>query len=49
MEDDYDFILMNFANPDMVGHTGNMEATIQACKDVDACLKKIMEIADDNI
>jgi 2,3-bisphosphoglycerate-independent phosphoglycerate mutase len=48
MEDDYDFILMNFANPDMVGHTGNMEATIQACKDVDACLKKIMEIADDN-
>lgn len=31
----YDFILLNFANPDMVGHTGNMEAGIKAVKTVD--------------
>ena len=31
----YDFILLNFANPDMVGHTGNLDATIKAVKAVD--------------
>jgi len=39
----YDFILLNFANPDMVGHTGIMDAAIKACETVDACLKKIVE------
>ena len=48
MDKDYDFILANFANPDMVGHTGNMEATIKACMALDICLGKIIEVAEDN-
>lgn len=48
MENDTDFILVNFANPDMVGHTGDMDATIKACMAVDICLGKILEVADDN-
>ncbi|MGA2191868.1 MAG: 2,3-bisphosphoglycerate-independent phosphoglycerate mutase [Nitrospirota bacterium] len=38
----YDVIIMNFANPDMVGHTGIMEAAIKACEAVDACLARIV-------
>jgi len=34
----YDFVLMNYANPDMVGHTGNIEAAIQAVQSVDKSL-----------
>ena len=34
----FDFILVNFANPDMVGHTGNLGAAIMACESVDICL-----------
>lgn len=48
MNSDYDFILVNFANPDMVGHTGNMKAATNACIAVDLCLGKIIEKADDN-
>ena len=48
MEKDYDFILANFANPDMVGHTGNMESTVKACMALDICLGKIIEKAEDN-
>jgi len=48
MEKDYDFILVNFANPDMVGHTGNLEATMKACITVDFCLKVLKEKAEDN-
>ena len=48
MNSDYDFILVNFANPDMVGHTGNMEAATKACMAIDLCLGKILERADDN-
>ncbi len=40
-----DFICLNFANPDMVGHTGVMSAAIQACETVDACSKAIIETA----
>ncbi|MFH1427522.1 MAG: 2,3-bisphosphoglycerate-independent phosphoglycerate mutase [Patescibacteria group bacterium] len=40
-EELYDFILINFANPDMVGHTGNLQATIKAVEIVDKCLGKI--------
>ena len=39
----YDFVLINFANPDMVGHTGNLKATIEAIKHVDKCLKKVVD------
>ena len=44
----YDFIVCNFANPDMVGHTGNFEATVRACEAVDQCLGKIKEAAFQN-
>lgn len=43
-----DFICLNFANPDMVGHTGVMEAAIKACETVDACAQKVVETAIDN-
>lgn len=48
MVQDYDFILVNFANTDMVGHTGNFDATVKACMAVDLCLNKIMEKAEEN-
>lgn len=41
----YDVIILNFANPDMVGHTGNMSATIKAVEVVDENLGKIYEKA----
>jgi len=41
--DVYDFIAVNFANADMVGHTGNFSATKKAVETVDQCLKKIYE------
>ncbi len=38
----YAFIVINFANPDMVGHTGNMDATIKAIETVDKCIGQIV-------
>ena len=43
-----DFICLNFANPDMVGHTGVFEAAIKACETVDKCVKPIVEAALEN-
>ncbi len=43
-----DFICLNFANPDMVGHTGDFEAAIKACETVDACAKAVVEKALEN-
>ena len=43
-----DFICLNFANPDMVGHTGVMEAAIKACETVDECAGQIVELGLDN-
>lgn len=40
----YDFILLNYANPDMVAHTGNEEATIQAIEFVDYCLERLIPV-----
>ena len=40
---DFDAIIMNFANADMVGHSGKLEATIKACEAVDACLGRIFQ------
>ena len=40
-----DFVCLNFANGDMVGHTGVMEATIKACEAVDSCVKQVVETA----
>ena len=38
----YSFVVINFANPDMVGHTGNMDAAIKAIETVDRCIGKIV-------
>ncbi|HET8854839.1 MAG TPA: 2,3-bisphosphoglycerate-independent phosphoglycerate mutase, partial [Salinimicrobium sp.] len=40
-----DFICLNFANPDMVGHTGVFEAAVKACETVDQCAKDVIEAA----
>lgn len=48
MEKDVEFVLVNFANPDMVGHTGDFDATVKALNTIDDCLKKIMDKASDN-
>src|SRR6266446_10081406 len=39
----YDLIIVNYANPDMVGHTGNLAAAVKAVEAVDACLGRLME------
>jgi 2,3-bisphosphoglycerate-independent phosphoglycerate mutase len=39
---DHDLIVANYANPDMVGHTGVWDATIRACETVDACLARVV-------
>lgn len=41
--DEYDMIILNFANPDMVGHTGVFEAAKKAIEAVDVCLGKIVD------
>lgn len=43
-----DFICLNFANPDMVGHTGVFEAAVKACETVDRCAEKVTEAALNN-
>ena len=43
--DIYDFICLNLANPDMVGHTGDFDSTIKACEVVDKCSNKIINKA----
>ena len=40
-----DFVCLNFANPDMVGHTGDMEAAIKACETVDTCTAEVVAAA----
>ncbi|NNK61012.1 MAG: 2,3-bisphosphoglycerate-independent phosphoglycerate mutase [Flavobacteriaceae bacterium] len=41
----FDFVCLNFANGDMVGHTGVMRAAIKACEAVDICVKEVIEAA----
>jgi 2,3-bisphosphoglycerate-independent phosphoglycerate mutase len=43
-----DFVCINFANPDMVGHTGIFEAAVKACETVDACTQAVVEAATAN-
>ncbi len=45
IEEAYDFIIVNFANGDMVGHTGNFDAAIKAVEAVDLALGKVLEYA----
>jgi 2,3-bisphosphoglycerate-independent phosphoglycerate mutase len=44
-QEDVDFVCLNFANPDMVGHTGVFEAAVKACETVDACTREVAETA----
>ncbi|MCB4809526.1 2,3-bisphosphoglycerate-independent phosphoglycerate mutase [Tamlana sp. 62-3] len=43
-----DFVCLNFANGDMVGHTGVMEAAVKACEAVDECVKEVITTALEN-
>ena len=45
---EYQFILVNFANPDMVGHTGVIEAATKACHVVDECVGQIAKACEEN-
>ncbi|MGR3342065.1 MAG: 2,3-bisphosphoglycerate-independent phosphoglycerate mutase [Paracoccaceae bacterium] len=42
VENTYDLIIVNYANPDMVGHTGDLDAAIKACETVDICLGRAL-------
>jgi 2,3-bisphosphoglycerate-independent phosphoglycerate mutase len=42
---DYNLVVLNFANPDMVGHTGDFEAAVEACEAVDAAAGQVIEAA----
>ena len=39
----YDAIILNYANPDMVGHTGSLDAAIKAIETIDECVGKVVE------
>jgi 2,3-bisphosphoglycerate-independent phosphoglycerate mutase len=41
---DYAFAVVNFANPDMVGHTGSIRAVVQAVETADACLGEVVDV-----
>ncbi|HSI70032.1 MAG TPA: 2,3-bisphosphoglycerate-independent phosphoglycerate mutase [Gillisia sp.] len=43
-----DFICLNFANPDMVGHTGVFKAAVKACEVVDECMRDVIEAAKES-
>ncbi len=42
--DTYDLVVLNFANPDMVGHTGVIPATVEALQHVDTCLGRVLDV-----
>jgi 2,3-bisphosphoglycerate-independent phosphoglycerate mutase len=44
--DPVDLVVLNFANPDMVAHTGNVKAAVQAVGDVDRCLARVLTVLD---
>ncbi len=44
----YDFMCINYANPDMVGHTGVFEAIVKACETVDTCTQRLVKAGQDN-
>jgi 2,3-bisphosphoglycerate-independent phosphoglycerate mutase len=47
-EGDFSFGIINFANPDMVGHTGVIEAAVEAVETVDACLAEVVEAVSES-
>ena len=44
----YDSIILNYANPDMEGHTGNLEAAVKALEVIDECVKRVVETVEKN-
>jgi 2,3-bisphosphoglycerate-independent phosphoglycerate mutase len=48
LQKDFSLVIVNFANPDMVGHTGDMDAAIKAVETVDKELEKVTESAKKN-
>ena len=42
----YDTIILNYANPDMVGHTGNLEAAVKAIETIDGCVQRVVEAVE---
>ena len=44
MIDDYDFVIVNYANGDMVGHTGNYNAAVKAVEELDRCVRHLYEM-----
>jgi 2,3-bisphosphoglycerate-independent phosphoglycerate mutase len=46
-QEQYDFVCLNYANADMVGHTGVYEAIIKAVETVDACLQRLVEVGEE--
>ncbi|MGM9879420.1 MAG: 2,3-bisphosphoglycerate-independent phosphoglycerate mutase [Bacilli bacterium] len=43
--DDYDFVIVNYANGDMVGHTGNYQSAIKAVEELDRCVRNLYELS----
>jgi len=41
--ENYDLMILNFANPDMVGHTGDVQAAMKAVETIDECVKRVVE------
>lgn len=48
IEEDFDFILVNYANPDALGHAGNLPACVRGLESVDVCIGHILEKAQEN-
>ena len=47
--DKYNSIILNYANPDMVGHTGNLEAAIKAIETIDGCVQRVVEAVKEKV
>ncbi len=45
--DKYDCIILNYANPDMVGHTGNLDAAVKAIETIDECVGKVVNLIEE--
>lgn len=46
MSEKYDCIILNYANPDMVGHTGNFDAAVKALETIDTCVARVVEAVE---